>query len=141
MSLVDVLENEYLNPFSASVDENELYNLSSGIRKENGVEELLEIQSNGKVLADEFLGKPILTSDINFHEPLQKVKVPSFQEPTITLKKNNKDKVVSANCSIISKLLSFSAKFHKPIDFQKALTYPLHPFPLSMAFPDGSSSG
>ena len=135
--MVDVLENEYLNPFSASTDENELYNLSSGIRKENGVEELLEIQSNGNILADEFLKKHILISDINFHEPLQKVKVPPFQEPTFTLKKN-KDKVVSANRNIISKLLSLSAKFHKPIDFQKALTYPLHPFPLSMAFPDGS---
>ena len=45
-SLVDLLENEYLNAFSASIDENELYNLSSGIGKENGVEELLEIQSN-----------------------------------------------------------------------------------------------
>ena len=42
-SLVDVLENEYLTPFSASIDENELYNLRSGTRKENGVEELLEI--------------------------------------------------------------------------------------------------
>ena len=28
LSLVDVLENEYLNPFSASIDENELDNLS-----------------------------------------------------------------------------------------------------------------
>ena len=69
---------------------------------------------------------------------MRKVKVPSFQEPTITLKKNNKDKVVSANSNIISKLLSLSQKFHKPIDFQKALTCPLHPFPLSMAFHDGS---
>ena len=137
-SLLDVLENEYLNPFSVSIDENELYNLSSGLKKENGVEELLEIQSNGKNLADEFLEKRILTSDINFHEPLRKVKVPSFQEPTITLKKNNKDKVVSANRNIISKFLSLPAKFHKPIDFQKALTYPLHSFPLSMAFPNGS---
>ena len=135
-SLVDVLKNEYRNPFSASIDENELYNLSSGIRKENGLEEILEIQSNGKILADEFLEKCILTSDINFHEPLRKVKVPSFQEPT--LKKNNKDKVVSANHNIISKLLSLSAEFHKPIDFQKALTYPLYPFLLIMAFTDGS---
>ena len=103
------------------------------------MEELLEIQSNGKILADEFLEKRILTSDINFHEPLRKVKVASFQQPTITLKKNNKDKVVSANRNDISKLLSFSAKFHKKlIDFQKALTYSLHPSPLSMAFPDGS---
>jgi len=31
-----------------------------------------------------------------------------------------------------------SAKFEKPIDFQHALSYPLYPYPLRMAFPDGS---
>ena len=46
--------------------------------------------------------------------------------------------MVYANRDSISKLLSLSAKFEKPVDFKKASTHPLYPFPLSMAFPDGS---
>ena len=78
-----------------------------------------------------------MTSEIKFHEPLPRVNVPSFQETTIAIKKDKKDKLVYANRDI-SKLLSLSAKFDKPVDFQKASTHSLYPFPLSMAFPDGS---
>jgi hypothetical protein len=46
--------------------------------------------------------------------------------------------VVHAVRDIISKLLSLSAKFGKPVDTQKVLGHPLYPLPLSLAFPDGS---
>ena len=46
-----------------------------------------------------------------------------------------------ANRDIISRLLSLSTIFEKSIDFRYALTYSLYPFPLSMAFPDGSRRG
>ena len=75
-NVISVLENEYLNPFSATLDPNELYNLSSGMKKEDGVEPLLNVWENGKVLADEFFSKRISSSEIKFHEPLQRVEVP-----------------------------------------------------------------
>ena len=137
-NVVEILENEYLNPFSVSLYQNELYNLSSGMSKEDGVEALIDMQNNGKIIAEKFLEKRILTSEKKFHDPLPRVKVPSFQETTITIKRDKKVKLVYANRDIISKLLSLSAKFEKPVDFQKASTHPLYPFPLSMAFPDGS---
>ena len=137
-NVVNILENEYLNPFSVSLDQIELYKLSSGMPKEDGVEALLDMQNNGKMIAEKFLEKRILTSEKKFHDPLPRIKVPSFQETTITIKKDKKVKLVYANRDIISKLLSLSAKFEKPVDFQKASTHPLYPFPLSMAFPDGS---
>lgn len=48
-----------------------------------------------------------------------------------------KDELVYANRYILSKLPSTSGKCGKPVDFQKALTYPLYPFPLGMTFSDG----
>ena len=99
---------------------------------------MLDIRITGQLTADEFLENRILHGEKPFHDPIRRVKVPSFLETTVTLNKDKKDKVVYANRDIISKLLSLSAKFEKPIDFQKALSYPLYPIPLSMAFPDGS---
>ena len=42
--VMDVLENEYFNPFGVSIDQQELYNLSSGTRKENSVQALQHIR-------------------------------------------------------------------------------------------------
>ena len=56
-NVVEVLEDEYLNPYSVSLDQNELYNLSSGMPKEHGVEALIDMQNNGKIIAGKFLEK------------------------------------------------------------------------------------
>ena len=98
------------------LDQNELYNRSSGMPKEHGVEALIDMQNNGKIIAGKFLEKRILTSEIKFHEPLPRVEVPSF-----AIKKEKKDKLVYANRDIISKLLSLSAKFEKPVDFPEGI--------------------
>ena len=45
---------------------------------------------------------------------------------------------MESNQNILGKLLSISAKAAKPINFEKALEYPLYPVPLSLAHPDGS---
>ena len=37
-NIIDVLENEYINPFSFNLDIGHLYNLSSEVPKESGVE-------------------------------------------------------------------------------------------------------
>ena len=128
---------EFSKMNTLTLDQNELYYLSSGFQKEDGVEALVNIWHNGKIIADEFLEKRILSSEKKFHDPLTRIKVPSIQEPINTLNKEKKDEVVYANSYIVSKLLSLSAKCGKPADFQKALTYPLYSFPLGMAFPDG----
>ena len=136
--IINVLENEYLNPFSPDLDVDQLYNLSSGVLKEDGVKELLMIEESGSVAAREFLEKRLLTSEVDFHDPIPRVKIPTFQETYVKISKHGSEKIVHANRDIISHLLSFSIKFEKPIDFRHALKYPLYPVPLSMAFPDGS---
>ena len=52
--IIDVLENEYINPFSLNLDIGQLYNLSSGVPKETGVKELLLIKESGSIAAKEF---------------------------------------------------------------------------------------
>ena len=122
------MENEYIDPFSLNLDIGQLYNLSSGVPKESGVEELLLIEESGSIAATEFLEKRILTSEVNFHDPIRRVETPTFQETSVTLKKNGSEKIVYANRDIISRLLSLSTRFEKSLDFRYALTYPLYPF-------------
>ena len=50
--IINVLEDEYLNPFGLDLDPTELYNLSSGVPKEDGVKELLEINQTGNAAAN-----------------------------------------------------------------------------------------
>ena len=122
------MENEYIDPFSLNLDIGQLYNLSSGVPKESGVEELLLIEESGSIAATELLEKRILTSEVNFHDPIRRVETPTFQETSVTLKKNGSEKIVYANRDIISRLLSLSTRFEKSLDFRYALTYPLYPF-------------
>ena len=122
------MENEYIDPFSLNLDIGQLYNLSSGVPKESGVEELLLIEESGSIAATEFLEKRILTSEVNFHDPIRRVETPTFQETSVTLKKNGSEKIEYANRDIISRLLSLSTRFEKSLDFRYALTYPLYPF-------------
>ena len=121
------MENEYIDPFSLNLDIGQLYNLSSGVPKESGVEELLLIEESGSIAATEFLEKRILNK-VNFNDPIRRVETPTFQETSVTLKKNGSEKIVYANRDIISRLLSLSTRFEKSLDFRYALTYPLYPF-------------
>ena len=86
--IIDILENEYINSFSLNLDKGQLYNLSSGVPKENGVKKLLLIEESGSIAAKEFLEKRILTSEVNSHDPIRRVKTPTFQEMSVKLKMN-----------------------------------------------------
>ena len=136
--VIHVLENEYLSPFSVHLDSNNLYNLSSGSNKIESVEELLCIWENGKTMADEFTTQRIFSSTKPFHDPIRRNKIPTFQPPKVKLSTSRVTKVIDANRNIIGRLLSISAKMKLPIDFSKALTYPLYGVPLCLAYPDGS---
>ena len=43
-----MLNNEYLNPFDVALDKGKLFNLSSGVAKEDDLEKLLNIWQTGK---------------------------------------------------------------------------------------------
>lgn len=136
--ILSIIEEEYLNPFSIQLDKDKLYNLSSGSPKEDDVNELLAIWDKGKEIADEFTAERILTSNLKFHDPLKRNKIPTFQQPIIKVSSGKVTKVIDTNRNIISRLLSFTPMTQLPIDFEKAFTFPLYVVPLSLAYPDGS---
>ena len=136
--VINVLENEYLNPFGLNLDSNTLYNLSSGCGKESGVEELLSIWENGKTMAENFFNQRFYSKETLFHDPITRNKIPTFQAPKVKLSTNKATKVIDANRNIIGKLITLTAKTLRPIDFEEAFCYPLYGVPLSLAYPDGS---
>ena len=84
-SIINVLETEYLKPFSPLLDENKLYNISSGVSKEEGVDELLAVYEVGKSMANEFKTNGILSDQKAFHNPIPRKKVPAFQSVKVKI--------------------------------------------------------
>ena len=133
-----VLQDEYLNPFSPRLEQDMLLNLSSGVPAQGNVDDLLGIWKNGKDLADRFTKERLVSKEKSFNDPIPRVKVPTFHQTDVKLSKNKQLKVVEANRNIIGRLLSISIKSGQPINLEASLMYPLFPFPLSLANPDGT---
>ena len=139
-AVIAVLEDEYLNPFDIFIEKMQLFNLSSCIPVQHNEGEILDIYKSGKVMSHKFMEERIHSSIKSFHDPITRNKVPLFQNlsKSIKIRKNTASKVIEVNRNIIGKLLSLSVKAHQPIDFEKALEYPLSPVPLSISNPDSS---
>ena len=94
----------------------------------------------GEDLHGTFVDKRIKSSVQKIHNPIKREKIQLFKNTgkTVVVKSENKKLVVEVNRNILGKLLAFSTKTGRQIDFERALTYPLSPMPLSLANPDGS---
>lgn len=135
---VNILENEFLNPFGVTLNGEKLFNLSSGQQFHGNTTDLLNIWQHGKDLHQAFLKQRIYSNEKQFHDTIPRQKPVLFCSRDIQPKEGNKTQIVTANRNILGKLLSLTARFQKPIDFKKALEYPLYPVPLSLSFPDGT---
>ena len=138
---IKVFTQDYLNPFDYNLDKTSLFNLSSGMAIPVDIaNELLDIPQRGAKLATAFRDNRIDSTLELFHSPIKRNKIRTFTSALEKTKisKSNTTKTVELNRNIIGTLLSFSAKYEKPIDFDHALKYPLSHIPLSLAHPDGS---
>ena len=140
--VMDVLQEEYMNPFSVLLDENQLYNLSSGVPVESDLtEKILAVESTGTEIAKTFATERLLTNGTKkFHDALPRNKIWSFKNVSkkIVVKKNQKERTVEVNRDILGLLVRLSLCSGPPsVDFERALKYPLSPIPLSIATPDG----
>ena len=138
--IMGILNGRFLNPFGAKVDKDEsVYNLSSGMPFQ-GNTGLLEIKKNGEKLYNDFKKQRLHSTEISFHAKIPKQKPILFCDTRSKAKqkKDNTSKVIKANCNMLGKLLTLSANAQQPIDFEKALSYPLYHVPMSLAFPDGT---
>ena len=132
---------EYLNPFSVLIDEDQLYNLSSGVPVETDfADEILETQNKGIKLAGMFATERLTANGSKkFHDTLPRNKIKSFKDmsKTLVVKKNKKEMTVAVNRDILGFLVKLPLSSGQAVDFEKALQYPLSPIPLSLATPDG----
>ena len=96
-------------------------------------DDIINIWSSGKVQSKLFVQERLVTKSKLFHDPLPRNKIPTFLSNSITIKKDNKIKIVEAKRNILGKLLFLSTKHERPIDLEAVMVYPLYPVPLSMA--------
>ena len=71
--VIDVVSDEYINPFNPEIDKSKLLNLSSGVAvPENITEENLALPVRGVQLADEFQKERLLSTSVPFHEKIKR---------------------------------------------------------------------
>eukprot|EP00111_Clytia_hemisphaerica_P017066 TCONS_00050552-protein len=140
-AVTGVLDERFLNPFGADTDKEEcVYNLSSGLPFKGDADDLLNIRKNGEELYKDFRTQRLRSNEKLIHARLPKQKPTLFSQTLkkTKTKKSNSSEVIKANQNILGKLLTLSSIMKQPIDFEKALSYPLYDVPLSLAFPDGT---
>ena len=68
------MENDYINPFSVTLEATKLFNLSSGVAVEDHLaDQILNIIDIGKSLAETFRNERLKQHNISFHEPIKKI--------------------------------------------------------------------
>ena len=137
---MNVLINEYLNPFDESVDPNYLFNLSSGEPVPNDLAtNILNIHNEGLMLADDFINKRITSNEVPFHHAISRNKTFTFSKTKqkVVIKNKNNVKILEVNRNVLATLLCYNMKTGEAINFASALKYPLSPVPLSIGNTDG----
>ena len=93
--VIDVLSEEYLNPFSVSLDEN-LYNLSSSVPVEDELaNKILCTEQKGSEIYGCFANERLLSGGTkNFHDPLPRNKVYSFKSTSKNILRKTTENVL-----------------------------------------------
>ena len=138
-SVIEVLTEDYINPFQADVEKDKIVCLSSGVPVSQEIaDSLLSLENNGKNQYKDFVNKRILTKEIAIHNPIKRNPIKNFNTSRRKTVLKGGKKTIEVNRNILAKLFSISLKQDEKIDFQKALVFPLSEVPLSLCNPDGS---
>ena len=140
---MEVLEKEYINPFSPNIEKSKLIHFNSGVQVEDKVaDDILNVFKTGQMLYGTFRNTRLLTQEINFHAIIKRNSIATFTKALrrkVTLNhKDGRTKTAEVNRNILGTLISYQLKTGRNIDFEKALSYPLSPVPLSISHPDGT---
>ena len=135
---MQVLVEDYINPFGFDVEKDDLVSLSSGTPLNlDATDFLLSVRDVDKEKHQIFVDSRLRRKDVAFHDPIKRVKVSNFSSAVKKTTMKNK-KSVDVNRDILGKLLSTSVKLGKTVDFEKALKCPLGEVLLSLCNTDGS---
>ena len=140
-SAMNVLINEYLNPFDESKDPNYLSNMSSGEPVSNNLaNNILNIHNEGLMLVEDFIIERINSNEVSFHRAISRKKTFTFSKTKqkVVMKNKNNVKIVEVNHNFLATLLCYNMETGKAINFANALKYSLSPVPLSIGNADGT---
>ena len=78
--LINVMTEEFLNPFDESLDSGELYNLSSGIPvAKKMVDQILGVKEVGQTCYQNFLKTRLQKKENKIHDPIKRQKLVLFK--------------------------------------------------------------
>lgn len=141
-AIINVLKNDFIDPFSTDLDHDKLYNLASGSYLPDDVAEcLLSVKERGTLSRDTFFERLNSESanETLYFSPIKRVEWKSFTDVSKKLKVSTKgkSKEITVQRDILGILAAKSQQQNAAINIDKALCYPLAPVPLSMATCDG----
>ena len=139
--IIEVLSCEYVNPLDPVLENECLYNLSSGVAVDSELaDQILSIKESGEEFYKDFVDDRLKSTSIKIHDPIKRNKVSLFKSACkkVVVQYHNKQKTIEINRNILAKLLAYTAKTRRQIDFKVALTFPLCSLPLCFAHPDGT---
>ena len=126
--VMEVLLDEYINPFGMDLDKVKLVNLSSGAPVDDAdddapvddsvAEILVNVYDNGNIQAKFFRKERLVNNKSLFHNPVKRCRFVDFKETSksVSIRKDNKTLSLKVNCNIIGALSTNSAKSGKVID-------------------------
>ena len=134
---MEVLLDEYINPFGMDLDKVKLVNLSSGAPVDDAdddapvddadddapvddsvAEILVNVYDNENIQAKFFRKERLVNNKSLFHNPVKRCRFVDFKETSksVSVRKDNKTLSLKVNCNIIGALLTNSVKSGKVID-------------------------
>ena len=139
VTVVDVFQNQFLNPFDEELRKDSLYNLVSGMPVDNQISECLtSIFPSGTALMKGFAQRLHQDgSSESLNDTIKKFPLKNFEEKA-KVSRNGNQKEIRIQRDILAKLVSLFNKHKSPIDIDAALSYPLAPVSLSLFNADGS---
>ena len=130
-SLVDLMETEWINPFSG--DPTELISLSTGtVAPSDIANDLLTTKARGEAAYKNFQDERIELRKKPFHDPLPKQKLKTFSEinkPRVA-RSTNKETVLKADNKLFGHIVLIRTS--RKLDVKSVLTHPLGPLPWSL---------
>ncbi|KAK3750308.1 hypothetical protein QZH41_001776 [Actinostola sp. cb2023] len=116
-----------------------LTNIATGVvLSEDIADRLLRATELGSSRMTEFVQARMNTDELNFWEPLSKLKIKTFSVSAkkISVQKDNRIVTLSEDRELFGRLLVVAST--RDVDLREVLSYKLSSMPLSLAHPDGS---
>ncbi|KAK3750817.1 hypothetical protein QZH41_000085, partial [Actinostola sp. cb2023] len=139
-SLVDLLENTWINPFDP--DTQELVSISTGkVAPPEVQEHLLLAREKGNTAYQEFSQQRIESSPpvLDFYHKMTKLKLKTFSDlikKKTFRKENGKEIILKADRVLFGQMIVIAQS--RNLSMNEVLVHPLGPLPWSLATPDGS---